>query len=71
MLKDHTHNNIQEAFVRVCQDSGWKMSHIDAAIFTAKVLNIHPLEVWIAFSSLDAMAQIANHSHPYVAQMRK
>jgi hypothetical protein len=46
------------------------MSAVDAAIFTANVLNIAPLEVWIAIGSMDTMMQIANGSHASVENNR-
>jgi len=54
---------IQQLFIRICRDTKFKMSAIDAAYLAAKVLDCHPLEIWLAMPSFDTMEEIANGSH--------
>jgi hypothetical protein len=51
-------------YIRVCQDSGFGLSAVDSAVITGKAIGVHPLEVWLAFSSLDVMRDIACGGHP-------
>lgn len=60
---------IQEIYIRICKDSGFKMDYIQAAILTANVLNAdkyvtHALEVWSAIGSFSLMEEIATGKHP-------
>jgi len=55
---------IQDTFIRISQDGGFKMDAYDVAKFVAQLLNIHPLEVGFAFSSLKLMEQVACGEHP-------
>jgi len=59
-----TRQEIQNAFIRVCKDSNWTMNGFDAAIFTAKMLNIPALQIGFDFPSLSVMQQIAKGEHP-------
>ena len=59
-----TRKQIQDLFVRCCRDSNWTGDAIKMAIFTANILKIDPLEVWLAMPSLSVMEDIANHNHP-------
>lgn len=63
-MDENTRKKCQEAYIRVCRDSGWKMDYIDAAIFTGKLIDIHPLILWGAFSGFDQMDRIAKGEHP-------
>jgi hypothetical protein len=60
----HTRETIQQMFVRVCRDSGFKLDTMRAATLAARVLGISPLEIWIALPSLNVMDQIAAGTHP-------
>ena len=55
---------IQDVFIRVCQDSGFTTDVVDAAHFAAAILNITAIEVWAEFSSLHVMTEIAEGTHP-------
>lgn len=50
---------IQEVYIRICKDSGYKLGATHAAKLAASVLKIHPLEVWVAMSSFDTMEAYA------------
>lgn len=54
---------IQDVFIRVCRDSGFKMEASAAAIFAAQLIQISPLEVWTAIGSMDTMRKIAQGTH--------
>lgn len=58
---------IQRAYIRYCRDSRFTLDAVRAAIFTASVLRVHPLEVWLAMPCLDDMDRIAAGSHPSLA----
>lgn len=55
---------IQKLFIRVCRDSGFKLSADRAAVLTADIAGCHALDVWIALPSLDVMSDIAAGTHP-------
>lgn len=55
---------LQQAFIRVCRDSGFRMDHIRAAILAGNAAGVHPLEIWIAMPCFDVMEQIARGEHP-------
>lgn len=63
-MKTYTREFIQNAYVRVCQDSGFQMDWLDAAGFTARLLGMSPVQIWTTFGSLDIMKQIARGEHP-------
>lgn len=54
---------IQKAYIRVCGDSNFKMEMIQAAHFTAKLLGISAIEVWVALTFAE-MERIASGLHP-------
>ena len=56
----------RQVFVRVCHDSGFRLSEIQAAQLTGRIVGAHPLQVWCAFPSLTVMAEIAAGTHPAV-----
>jgi hypothetical protein len=58
------HLVIQKAFIRVCRDSQFKIGAVNAACLVGMILNIHPLQVWLAMPSLDDMYRIAANAHP-------
>jgi len=59
-----TRVEIQKVFARVCQDSGFTIQWVPAAVLTARVMEINPLQVWNAFPSVDAMQNIARGNIP-------
>ena len=59
-----TRTQIQDMFIQICKDSGYGLKFIDAAIILAKVIKVSPLEIWMAFSSMSVMAEIAAGEHP-------
>lgn len=61
---DEGRKRIQEAFIRVCRDSGFGLESSRAANIAARVLGLHPLEVWIAIGDLSTMDRIASGEHP-------
>lgn len=50
---------IQEVYIRVCKDGGYRLSAAQAAKLAAGALKIHPLEIWVAMSSFDTMEAYA------------
>jgi hypothetical protein len=54
----------QQAFIRVCRDSGFSLESSRAASLAAKVLGIHPLDIWVAIGDLATMDRIACGEHP-------
>ena len=61
---EHSRSRIQEVYIRVCRDSGFGLGAVESAIIAGKSIGIHPLEIWLAFSSLDVMKDIADGKHP-------
>jgi hypothetical protein len=61
-----TREAIQDMFIRTCRDSGFSMDWVRAAQFTADVLKINPLQVWLAMPSADVLEEIAAGTHPAV-----
>lgn len=57
-----TREQLQRAFVRICEDSGYSMTAVDAAGFTAKFMGCSPMEIWIAMGSVQTMDRIADGS---------
>lgn len=57
-------DTIQQLFIRLCRDSGFRLDGVRAARLTAAVLGIHPLDVWLAMPCLDVMNDIAAGKHP-------
>ena len=55
---------MQDLFIRVCRDSGFKLDYVRAAQLAGKVGGFHPLELWCAMPGIDAMEQIAKGEHP-------
>jgi hypothetical protein len=55
---------IQRAYIRYCRDSLFSLDAVNAAIFTAGALRVHPLEVWLAMPCFDDMERIASGNHP-------
>ena len=56
----------QQLFVRVCRDSGFRLSVAQACHFTAKLRKTSPIAVWVALG-FDNMERIANGTHPCLA----
>lgn len=55
---------MQQAFIRVFRDSGYRIDAVRAAILVGMMLHCHPLQVWLAMPSLDVMNAIAAGEHP-------
>ena len=55
---------IHKLYIRVCRDSGFQLDLHRACSLVARILGKHPLEVWMAFPSLDVMFAIAAGDHP-------
>lgn len=55
---------LQQIYVRVCRDSGFKLDMHRACALAAAAVGKHPLDIWIAMPSLDVMAAIAAGTHP-------
>ena len=51
---------MQQIFIRVCRDSGFRLGPVQAAILTGTICERHPLEVWLAMASSDLMERIAS-----------
>ena len=66
---DENRKRVQEAFIRVCRDSGFGLEASRAAAIAAGVLGIHPLEVWTAIGDLATMDRIAAGNHPAAHRM--
>jgi hypothetical protein len=61
---------LQQAFIRICRDSGFQLDAERACALAAKVLGRSPLEIWMAMPSLDVMREVAAGTHPVVASAR-
>lgn len=59
-----TREQIQQFYIRVCRDSGFRLDYIQAAILTSRVIGCSALEIWLAFSSLGVMEEVAKGLHP-------
>ena len=55
---------IQNTFIRVAQDSRFRMDPYDVTHFVARLLNISAWEVAFAFSDLQLMESVARGDHP-------
>lgn len=55
---------VADLYLRVCRDSNWSIGAVSAATLTAKILRIHPLEVWLAMPSMSVMEDVASGTHP-------
>ena len=54
----------QDLYIRACRDSGWQLDYVEAAKLAGKVLNCHPMNIWVAFGDMKAMEKIAAGEHP-------
>lgn len=54
---------MQDVYIRVCKDSGFLLNASQAAIFAAKIIECHPLEIWLSLD-FDLMNRIASGEHP-------
>lgn len=59
----HPRKTVQDVFIRVCRDSGFRLEATRAAHLAAKMLGISAFEVWTAMD-LDVMRRIASGEHP-------
>lgn len=55
---------IQNTYIRVAKDSGWKMNYIEVAKFVGSLLGEQPMIVCAAFGSLSLMEKVAKGGHP-------
>jgi hypothetical protein len=55
---------IQDVFIRLCRDSGFRLSAVAAAQLTGMMLERTPLEIWLSMPSWDVMKEIAAGTHP-------
>ena len=55
---------IQNLYIRVCRDSGFRLNYVAAAQIAASAGGFHPMDVWIAMPSLSVMQEIARGEHP-------
>lgn len=62
-MADREH--IQQIFIRVARDSGFKMDAFEVAKMTASLAKAQPLEVMGAFGFAN-MISVANGTHPVV-----
>jgi len=53
----------QDVFIRVCKDSGFKLTWTNAAILAGNMLNCSPLEIWMTMD-MQTMEKIAAGEHP-------
>jgi hypothetical protein len=51
---------IQKTYIRICQDSGFKIDWVAAACLAAKTLKITPVDVWASFSGVNQMIRISD-----------
>lgn len=54
---------IQDLYIRVCKDSGWKLPSDRAAKLTADTLGISALDVALSMPYLSVMEEIATGRH--------
>ena len=62
MNKERRHYLVS-LYIRICRDSNFTLSMVDAARTCAKLEGIAPLEFWIAVGSIEDMQKIANGTH--------
>ena len=55
---------IQQTYIRICGDSGCRMKPVDAVHFTAKILEISAIDVWVALGT-NNMERIAAGEYQY------
>lgn len=55
---------VTDLYIRVCRDSSFSLGVVRSAQVVGSILGLHPLQVWMAVGSLDAMERVANGSHP-------
>lgn len=55
---------IQDLYIRVCRDSGFKLEWERAAALAGATGGFHPMDVWNAMPDLDTMRKIAAGNHP-------
>lgn len=65
-----TTKEIGDTYARICQDSRFRFSAVEAAHFVGKLLKIDALQVWIALG-LDNMERLADGTHQYYSRAAK
>ena len=55
---------LQQAYIRVCRDSGFRLDLHRACVIAAEVVGKRPMDIWSAIPSLDVMWKIAAGKHP-------
>lgn len=59
---------LQQLYIRVCRDSGFKLDLHRACALAAAAAGKHPMDIWLAMPSLDVMFEIAAGTHPTATQ---
>lgn len=60
-----TRHEIQTLYVRVCRDSGYRLPYDRAAALVSDMIGAGTaLEIWLQFSSVATMMEIAEGRHP-------
>lgn len=62
-----TRQEIQQAYIRVCRDSRFRLELTRAAHLAAAVLGCSAIDVWLALD-FSNMERIANGTHPCLMQ---
>ena len=55
---------IQQVYIRVCRDSGFRLGFDRAAHLAGKILGVSALEIWLAMPCIGVMMDIATGRHP-------
>ena len=55
---------VQQAYIRVCRDSGFQIHWIAACHIVSQILEIPALDVWLKFGDMSNMVRIAEGTHP-------
>lgn len=64
VLEKMGRKTVTDAYIRVCRDSGFSLPFDRAAALVGKMLNITPLEVWLAVGTIETMKRVASGEHP-------
>lgn len=64
MSSQKQRREMQQLFIRVCRDSGFRLDAVAAAQLAARASGCSPLDFWIAVGDLATMDAIASGGHP-------
>lgn len=64
-MKPERRELIQKVYIRICRDSRFRFTPVDAAHLTGKICDGDALEVWCALG-MENMERIASGEHPAV-----